>query len=444
MLPDGVRFLLWSGPEDVWMPALASPMRTALAVLASLAVACVLATPSAAVAAPVRGGSPAKVAGPPARGVAASARVGSVVKAAGSPSQGGGAAPTAARGAQASSPKPPSLGPFMRGMTYAAYTATVFASATSDEQVRAMARAGVNAISVQTAWYQQSPTSTRIAPTAQTPSDASLEHLIRLAHSLHMRVFLDPFVNAIHGEAWQGAFHPTSWAAWFRSYDAMVAHYATLAQATGVNMLSLGDENDTSDHTPALLPYYLHMVAIARRDYHGALTYGADYPDYRQVPAAFWRSLDAIGLEAYFPLAGSTDPTQAQLDASWRRQVAAIAAWRRAEGLTAKPVVLTEIGYYSGATTAANPGAWEPNARLDLALQVACYRAVFTTMYQQPWLQGIFWFWWANPSDGPDWPPLATNNGYNVQNKPVLGLIESYYRAPGGGRAVPPPVGFRR
>lgn len=326
------------------------------------------------------------------------------------------------------------LGPFMRGMTYAGYNATVFASAASDAQVRAMARAGVNTISVQTAWYQATPTSTRIVPTAQTPSDASLVHLIDLIHSLHMRVFLDPFVNATTGEAWQGAFHPTSWPAWFRAYDAMIAHYAHLAQQTHVQLLSLGDENDTSDHNPALLSDYLQLVRLARRIYKGPITYGGDYPDYQQIPAAFWRSLNAIGIEAYFPLAASTDPSPAELDSAWKREVVSITAWRQREGLTDEPVIITELGYYSANTTAENPGSWEPAAPLDLALQVACYRAAFTTIYQQPWLDGIFWFWWANPSDGPDWPAVPTNNGYNVQAKPVLALIEAYYRAVSGSR----------
>jgi hypothetical protein len=331
-------------------------------------------------------------------------------------------------------PRPAPWGPFLRGMTDAAYAATVFASAASDAQLRAMAAAGVNAVSIQTAWYQETPTATVIRPTSQTPSDASLVHIIRLAHSLHMRVFLDPFVNAIEGNAWQGAFHPVSWSAWFRSYDRMIVHYAILAQQTGVNLLAIGDENDTSDHDPALLPDYLRLIALARRYYHGPLVYGADYPDFQDIPPVFWRALNAIGLEGYFPLADSTDPTQAQLDAAWAREVQRIAAWRRSAGLTDEPVILTEIGYYSADTTAENPGAWEPRAPLDLRLQEECYRAVFTTIYQQPWLDGIFWFWWANPSDGPDWPPLPTNNGYNVQNKPVLALISSYYRAPGGGR----------
>ena len=326
------------------------------------------------------------------------------------------------------------LGPFMRGMTYAGYNATVFASAASDAQVRAMARAGVNTVSVQTAWYQATPTSTRIAPTAQTPSDASLVHLIDLIHSLHMRVFLDPFVNATTGEAWQGAFHPTSWPAWFRAYDAMIAHYARLAQQTHVQLLSLGDENDTSDHDPALLSDYLQLVRLARRIYKGPITYGGDYPDYQQIPAAFWHRLNAIGIEAYFPLAAATDPSPAELDSAWKREVVSITAWRQREGLTDEPVIITELGYYSANTTAENPGSWEPAAPLDLALQVACYRAAFTTIYQQPWLDGIFWFWWANPSDGPDWPAVPTNNGYNVQAKPVLALIEAYYRAVVGSR----------
>ena len=337
-------------------------------------------------------------------------------------------------------PRPPPLHPippgFLRGLTYAGYDPTVFATSTSDDLIRQLATTGANAVSVQTAWYQATPDSTQITPTDQTPTDASVVHLIRLIHSLHMKVFLDPFVDATRGEAWEGALHPTSWPAWFQSYDAEIAHYAKLAPANGVEMLALGDENDTSDHDPSLLPDYLHLIDVARSYYRGSITYGGDYPDYRQIPAAFWRRLDAIGLEAYFPLAqqGATDPSQDELDADWRNQAAQIAAWRSAVGLTDKPVIITELGYYGSGSTAANPGNWEPHSPLDLKLQAECYQATLSTIYQEPWLQGLFWFWWANPSDGPDWPPTVDNNGYNIQNKPALKVPESYFQASQGGR----------
>ena len=67
----------------------------------------------------------------------------------------------------------------------------------------------------------------------------------------------------------------------------------------------------------------------------------------------FWDELDIIGIDAYFPLTGSNDPTKEDLIAAWEIHADEIQSWREEMNLTDKDVILTEIGYPSadGANT---------------------------------------------------------------------------------------------
>lgn len=112
---------------------------------------------------------------------------------------------------------------FFKAMTHAGYAPRVFDGAPVTSSITALKKAHVNTLAVQLGWYQKTPTSTVIRPDPQkTPTDASLIALIRRAHAAGMYVFLNPFVNALTGDAWQAHFRPTSWDAWFTSYDALV------------------------------------------------------------------------------------------------------------------------------------------------------------------------------------------------------------------------------
>ncbi len=330
------------------------------------------------------------------------------------------------RTAQPSYALPPA-GAFMKGMTEAGYTATVFNSPTMAPALAQLHKDGVDWLSIQLGWYQNTDDSDKIFSDAkETPTDQSLDHLIHLAHRMGMRVFLDPFVNANQGNAWQAVFHPKSVPAWFHSYDRYLTHYARLAQAQHVDLLAIGDEFDSLDDVPANTPYWDHAIALVRRAYHGPVTYGADYVHYQKV--TFWNQLNDVGMDAYFPLSQGQTPTVASLEANWTLQTNKIQQWRQASGLTAKPFIITELGYYSGVGAAVNPGTWSPSAPVDLSVQSQLYQATFATVYREPWLSGLFWFWWANPSN-PHWQGGPHDNGYTLRGKPAEKVLRQHFTA---------------
>lgn len=327
-------------------------------------------------------------------------------------------------------PLPP-LSARMQGMTEAGYTPRVFQTSAVTHSIIHLHQDGVNWLSIQAAWFQKTNTSTVIAPNAQkSPTDADVTYLINLAHHEGMRVFFDPFVNSLQGSGWQALFHPTSVTAWFASFDTYLAHYAKLAQRDHVDMLAIGDEMDSLDDVPAYQPYWAKAIKMTRKYYHGPITYGADYPHYQKV--TFWKQLDDVGIDAYFPLSSAPNPTTAQLAAAWNREADQIQAWRQASGLARKPFVVTELGYPSEDGAAAVPGSWFPHQPVNLGIQQQCYLATFHSLWQRPWVKGIMWFWWANPSN-PNWQGGPADNGYTLRGKPAEAILKEYFTGRASG-----------
>ena len=58
----------------------------------------------------------------------------------------------------------------------------------------------------------------------------------------------------------------------------------------------------------------------------------------------FWNQLDEIGIDAYFPVANTTNPTVAQLQNNWVTTANTIENWRSSAGLTGKRVIFSETG----------------------------------------------------------------------------------------------------
>ena len=325
-------------------------------------------------------------------------------------------------------PLPP-MSARMRGMTEAGYKPNVFDTPAVTGELARLKRDGIDWLAIQVAWFQDTKSSVTISPSRRkTPTDLSVRRLISLAHHMGMRVFLNPFVNSLDGDGWQADFEPSSVPRWFASFDRYLAHYAALAQASGADLFAIGDEFDSLDSVPAYRPYWLKAITVARKYYHGPIVYGADYPNYQRV--TFWRALDDVGIDAYFPLSQAANPSVAELAEGWRQTTAEVAAWRRSAGLAAKGFIITELGYPSENGAAAQPGAWFPKQPVNLALQQRLYEATLETIGKEPWLRGLFWFWWANPSN-PNWQGGPGDNGYTPRGKPAEATLRAYFLGQG-------------
>ncbi len=107
--------------------------------------------------------------------------------------------------------------------------------------------------------------------------------------------------------------------------------------------------------------HWRELIAAARREYTGSLTYAANFDQYAFVP--FWDALDLISINAYFPLRKHLLPETGEerllevLRAGWLGHLRAIDAFRREVGAATHPVLFTEIGYVSRANSTIEPWA---------------------------------------------------------------------------------------
>lgn len=237
------------------------------------------------------------------------------------------------------------------------------------------------------------------------PSDPPrwLTRPIAEAHARGMQIMVKPHL-AYWGSpfSWRGAIDfedPAQLDRFFSSYTRWVVALAQVTQAA--DAFVVGTELDR------LLPHDVRwraVIAAVRALFPGKLTYAANWTDFARVP--FWDALDAVGVQAYFPLAPAATPpsrvSSEQLLAGWAEVLPALQAVHRQTG---KPVIFTELGYTDTAQAAATP--WAHGRHGDAAAQALQRRCLETALAvlrrERAWLHGAFvWKWFPGPAPGED------------------------------------------
>ena len=104
---------------------------------------------------------------------------------------------------------------------------------------------------------------------------------------------------------------------------------------------------------------WISLIGEVREHYQGKLTFAANFDNYDQI--SFWRYLDMVGINAYFPLRelGDADVVPGNLYAqcrnSWEKVFEDIDAFRASQGIMDLPVLLTELGYTSRRNSTVEP-----------------------------------------------------------------------------------------
>jgi hypothetical protein len=242
-------------------------------------------------------------------------------------------------------------------------------------------------------------------------------HAISAVHARNMSIMLKPHVDCANG-VWRGFIsfsNEGDWQAWFSQYELFINHYATLAQACGVEEFCVGVEYVGTVHREA---EWRTVIDSVRANFSGLLTYAANWDNYGQVP--FWDALDVVGIDAYFPLTNDTDPDFSTIMTGWSHWKAAIANFQTT---VQKTVVFTEIGYCSQDGTNTEPWNWTLSGIVDLKEQTDCYEAVFQTFWREPWFGGIYWWVWdPDPAAG---GPADVH--YTPHGKPAEDVLKTYY-----------------
>ncbi|MFH1305855.1 MAG: hypothetical protein ABIH74_05605 [Candidatus Omnitrophota bacterium] len=308
-----------------------------------------------------------------------------------------------------------------KGMCYVTWDKDRFGSSDSDESMERLASAGVEYIAICITHFQRNHDSTVIERTDRTPSDKSVIHAIKKAREIGLTVMLKPHIDIIDkgdGTYWRadiGFTREEDWQEWFQEYRRFILHYARMAEEHDVSIFCVGTELTFSTQKTS---EWRDIIKGIREVFSGELTYAANWDNFKNIK--FWEDLDYAGIDAYFPLSYQSDPSEEELKKGWEKWKDEITIWHAEIN---KPVLFTEIGYPSAPNAPSTPWQNGSNGNADQEIQARCYKAFFETMWDQPWLAGVYWWAWkANIYAGG-----KHNRHFTPQNKSALQVLEANY-----------------
>lgn len=298
----------------------------------------------------------------------------------------------------------------------------------------------VNWISLTPFGYQENYNSTEIrfrrrSRTSGKDRDLRFVNTAKVAKQQGIQTMLKPHIWLGNRDSkWRSDIEmdtPEAWKAWFQNYETFILHYAELAEANQMESLCIGTELYlcTSQHEEA----WRALIQKIRTVYSGQLTYAANfYKEYEAIQ--FWDALDYIGIQAYFPLTESTEPTLQSLQVGWQPHLKQIKAFQQKWD---KPIIFTEFGYRSSKDAAIHPWEWEKRGQIDSTqisghTQALCYEAIFNTFWKEDWFAGSFlWKWTAENYDAHyyDRPRRRMPSPFSFSPKEEgLQVLQKWYR----------------
>lgn len=294
--------------------------------------------------------------------------------------------------------------------------------------MRAIHELGTTHLALVSFGFQEthSDTDIRFSPDVGWYSESGdgVRALAQRARALGMEIILKPQMW-LRGGAWTADIHfdtDAEWEAWEADYRSYLMHTARLAAEIGADMLVIGTEMATPVRERP--DFWRRLIADIRSVYDGRLTYGANWhDDYLHVP--FWDALDAIGVQAYFPLSATPNPDLEAIKSGWTAHIDELRALAQREG---RPVIFTEVGYRSVPYAAEEPWRWparDEQVRPDYRLQADLFRAFFESTWDQPWFDGAI-IWKMYPEDGRR--SRGRELDFTPQGKPAEDVVRAWFR----------------
>ncbi|MBB6673578.1 glycosyl hydrolase family 53 [Cohnella nanjingensis] len=257
-----------------------------------------------------------------------------------------------------------------------------------------------------------------------TMTDRDIEHAIKQAKALGLKVCLKPVVNSKDG-IWRAHIgFPEEdgakpyWDAWFESYGNFLWHYAEIAEELGCEMFCIGCEMVKTEPKTA---HWEALIARIRTVYSGPLVYNANHGSEEGV--AWFDLVDLIGTSAYYPVAKAPGESEDAMFANW---LPVRDKLRRMHERFGKPIVFMEIGCRSALGCATMP--WDfTHAELPAseAEQANFYGSVLRAFWDEPWFSGFFWWDWSvklYPTE-----QAAADTGFDIHGKQAERVLREWY-----------------
>ena len=132
---------------------------------------------------------------------------------------------------------------------------------------------------------------------------------------------------------------------------------------------------------------WVELIENVRHVYKGELLYSFNWDTVHEIPSIeFVKSLDYVGIDAYFPLNLSDNASTEMLEEEWERQINQFK-----DEFSQKNIVVTEAGIIPIKGVYRTPYVWSlPNGEFDPQAQVRYYEATYNVW--KPMIQGIYWW----------------------------------------------------
>lgn len=251
-------------------------------------------------------------------------------------------------------------------------------------------------------------------------SKSGAKQYIEALKKQHIKIMMKPQIWISRGEftGYLKMKDEERWDALEASYSKFILEFAELAEETKSEILCIGTELEQFIiHRPE---YWDNLIVEIKRVYKGKLTYAANWDEFKRTP--FWKDLDFIGVDAYFPVSNSKTPTVEECLEGWKAHKKVIKDLSSKHG---KPVVFTEFGYRSVDFSGKEP--WQSDRSIgavNLKAQTNATQALFDSFWDEEWFAGGFIWKWFHKHENVGG---ENNNMFTPQNKPVEAVLKTYY-----------------
>ena len=198
-------------------------------------------------------------------------------------------------------------------------------------------------------------------------------------------------------------------------YSSYILEFAKIASEYNVELFCIGTELKNSiEKRP---DYWRKLIKEIQKTYSGKLTYAANWDEYKHID--FWKELDYIGVDAYFPLCNS-NCSETEIKREWTNISKELSKY---SNKFKKPILFTEFGYPSANYALSEP--WRSDKSIaDSTQQLLAYKSFFASAWNENWLAGIFvWKWYAAPEQH-----RISEHDFTPQNKPAINVLKDAFK----------------
>lgn len=268
--------------------------------------------------------------------------------------------------------------------------------------------------------YPKKPSPIPVVKKAGTENDESVIQSSEMAQKLGFNVIMKPQIWVGRG-MWTGDIEMSTneeWKLFFEYYGHWISHYAMLSELYGWEMLCIG--NELVQTTLKMEAEWESLIHSVRAIYNGPITYAANWGDeFENV--GFWKHLDYIGLNCYYPLSNKDNPSNKDLEKGFDDVLRKV---DRVHSKYNKPILFTEIGYPCIHSPWKEPhqdwGDFTPNPDH----QKRCYEVVFKGLKKEI---GAAVFCGGSSFNLEHSP--RRNTGFSPFNKPAEEIVAKWFRS---------------